>query len=365
MLEQSIPQWLSGEVRIQRGLPVYLQLKEELRSAILSRRLEPGTSLPEERELATLMKVSRGTMRRALQELADEKLIVRHHGRRTVVADTNQLPAVPLAVIFEHGVSTEPSGYLGQVVRELVRSAGAHGAEVLLRDSHTRRVALTPAAQLFILPNDLELLRELSRKGQVVLSIDLIVDGAQVDSIVYDNAGCFAELTRRLIGMGHRRIAYIDVYNEREGVPLPNANSPLRKAGYCAAMDEAGLPHFVTLQSLNPDAIATELPKFLAEVRPTALAAFDDTAAFGAHCAAQSMGLSVPQDLSIATVRLKEQTPRGGLDVSGCVVSQADLARLAVERAIARVEKKDLAGGEILSAPWTWHDGATMAPPKR
>jgi len=361
MLDQTIPLWLKDEGTLQRGLPVYVQLKERLRTAILSRQLEPGVALPEERELAGLVSVSRGTVRRALELLAEEGLIVRHHGRRTTVSSTEHLPAVPMAVIFENGETLGDHDYLGQLVRGLAGRASALGVELLLRDFNARRTALNPAVHLFIMPTHPEIMRELARGGQRVISMDTQVDG--VDSVVYNNVGLFAEATQRLIALGHRRIAYIDVHHERNEARIPNPNSLLRKAGYCAAMDEAGLPHLVTHQNLNPDALAAVLPKFFEEARPTAVAAFDDTAALGAYLAAQSLGLSVPRDLSIVTIRLKEHLPRGGLDVSGGVVSQSELSARAIDHALSMVNQRKPTSGEVVKIPWAWHAGSTLAEP--
>src|SRR3982751_4430256 len=111
-MNQAIPLWLQSEVTVQRGMPVYRQLTDALRAAIVNCQFPPGSALPEERELAASMKLSRGTVRRALEILAQEKLIVRHHGRRSFVAERNRLRALPLAVVFERGESLDASAYL-------------------------------------------------------------------------------------------------------------------------------------------------------------------------------------------------------------------------------------------------------------
>lgn len=339
-------------------MPVYKQLTDALRAAIVSCQLQPGAALPEERELAATMKLSRGTVRRALEILAQEKLIVRHHGRRSVVADRKDLPVLPLAVVFERGESLDSSAYLGQIIQAMSMAAAGLGAEVLLREVSSRRSAPLPAAHVFIMPTSAEPLQQLLREGQRVVSVDILTPG--VDSIVYDNSGVYADITRRLIAVGHRRIAYIDVYYDRDGRRVDNPNSAERMRGYSTAMKEAGLAELTSTHAHSEDALATELPEFLTRTRATAVAAFDETIARATLRAAQSVGLSVPRDLSIATIFLKEYGPRGAA-WSGGEVSQSDLSYRAIERAVARCGNSSLPS-EVIMLPWTWRPGATIAP---
>ena len=55
--------------------PIYIQLVEQLRIAVVSGAYEPGERLPSVRELALAAKVNPNTMQRALTELESEKLI--------------------------------------------------------------------------------------------------------------------------------------------------------------------------------------------------------------------------------------------------------------------------------------------------
>jgi len=65
--------------------PLYYQLYTMLRDAIASGALPSGSKMPSEKELAAIFDVSRNTARRALAELANEKMVVRRAGRGTVV----------------------------------------------------------------------------------------------------------------------------------------------------------------------------------------------------------------------------------------------------------------------------------------
>src|SRR5437868_9985080 len=67
------------------GLPLYRQICQRLREAILSGELSEGTRLPTERALATELGVNRTTIMNAYNELASEGLIEGHVGRGTLV----------------------------------------------------------------------------------------------------------------------------------------------------------------------------------------------------------------------------------------------------------------------------------------
>jgi GntR family transcriptional regulator len=66
--------------------PLYLRLQEALRGAIERRQLKPQDAIPAERELATDFKVSRITVRKAIDGLVSEGLLTRRQGAGTFVS---------------------------------------------------------------------------------------------------------------------------------------------------------------------------------------------------------------------------------------------------------------------------------------
>ena len=67
------------------SLPLYKQLQRTLRQAIETRVLGPDDALPPERDLATDFNVSRITVRKAIDGLVSEGLLVRRQGSGTFV----------------------------------------------------------------------------------------------------------------------------------------------------------------------------------------------------------------------------------------------------------------------------------------
>lgn len=68
------------------GGPLYAQLSQHIESAIRSGQIEEGASLPSERELAQITKLSRVTIRKAVQKLVHGGLVIQKQGSGTTVS---------------------------------------------------------------------------------------------------------------------------------------------------------------------------------------------------------------------------------------------------------------------------------------
>ena len=66
--------------------PLYKEVKLRLTSALMAKEWRPGSALPSESRLAVRFQVSLGTVRKAIDELVAEKVLVRRQGRGTFIA---------------------------------------------------------------------------------------------------------------------------------------------------------------------------------------------------------------------------------------------------------------------------------------
>src|SRR5690606_29945509 len=66
--------------------PLYQQIKSLILRSLQSGEWRPGEAIPSEIELAARFKVSQGTVRKAVDELAAENLLMRRQGKGTFVA---------------------------------------------------------------------------------------------------------------------------------------------------------------------------------------------------------------------------------------------------------------------------------------
>ncbi|MEO0047874.1 MAG: hypothetical protein RLZZ410_833 [Pseudomonadota bacterium] len=66
--------------------PLYQQIKALILGSLQAGEWKPGEAIPSENELAARFKVSQGTVRKAIDELANENLLIRRQGKGTFVA---------------------------------------------------------------------------------------------------------------------------------------------------------------------------------------------------------------------------------------------------------------------------------------
>ena len=69
--------------------PLYRQIKDLMIQALEAGEWRPGQLIPSEQELAARFSVSQGTVRKAIDELAADNLLVRKQGKGTFVASHN------------------------------------------------------------------------------------------------------------------------------------------------------------------------------------------------------------------------------------------------------------------------------------
>ena len=73
-------------IELPRGGPLYLRLKRFIEDAVSDGTIRAGDALPSERDLAAKVDVSRVTVRKAVQHLVREGVLVQRHGSGTYVA---------------------------------------------------------------------------------------------------------------------------------------------------------------------------------------------------------------------------------------------------------------------------------------
>ncbi|MBF4550470.1 LacI family DNA-binding transcriptional regulator [Pseudoclavibacter sp. VKM Ac-2888] len=117
-----------------------------------------------------------------------------------------------------------------------------------------------------------------------------------VDVVTNDDEAGAHQVTRHLLDLGHTRIAYL------QG---PGRISRLREQGFLRAMTEAGVASSAVVDAggmseESAHAAAARLLSRSAAERVTAIFAFNDASAIGVLSVADTLGLRVPADLSVA-----------------------------------------------------------------
>lgn len=162
----------------------------------------------------------------------------------------------------------------------------------VVRSFHERRVdgVIVPASRVgsLYLPHLAEL------RTPIVL-INNQHPGSYTYSVSIDNVSAARRITRHLLQLGHRRIAYI---GNRSGSQADTD----RLHGYRIELRKARLPFrsdLVMHADATPEGGRAVMQRLLARRRPTAVFCYDDLTALGALAAARTAGVSVPADLSV------------------------------------------------------------------
>ena len=108
--------------------PLYEQIKILLTQSLVAGEWKPGDAIPSEFELAARFRVSQGTVRKAIDELAAEHILVRRQGKGTFVASHNE-PAYQyrfLRVTPDSGEKPTPSNLFFGLERGKASGEAAH-----------------------------------------------------------------------------------------------------------------------------------------------------------------------------------------------------------------------------------------------
>lgn len=117
--------------KIDSSRPVYIQIMEHIRGAVLSNEFPPGSRIPSVRDLATEAKVNPNTMQRALTELEHEGLLVssgtlgRFVTNDSRIIDAMRQEAIDLAI----HISAEHFKALGLSMAEAARLISCYKEE--------------------------------------------------------------------------------------------------------------------------------------------------------------------------------------------------------------------------------------------
>lgn len=112
--DRNVPIWL--HVNIRSGVPIYVQLIEQIQHALEVGTLAPGDTLPSVRELAGELAIAPNTIVKAYNELQRMGLIESRAGKGTVVLGE-----------AEESIRTRQQAALLERLRDVVRDASKLG----------------------------------------------------------------------------------------------------------------------------------------------------------------------------------------------------------------------------------------------
>ncbi|MFH1368788.1 MAG: LacI family DNA-binding transcriptional regulator [Elusimicrobiota bacterium] len=150
-------------------------------------------------------------------------------------------------------------------------------------------------------------------KGIVIGSKTAVRGFGYIDS---DNRQGTRDMIEHLIGCGHRKIAFING-------PSDLTSSIERKAAFCETLEKNQLEtrdeYIVNGDYTRGGGMSAAMQLLMLKVRPTVIVAANDDMALGAYDGARSLGISIPEDISVC----------GFDDVDGAALAQPPLTTVS------------------------------------
>jgi LacI family transcriptional regulator len=237
-------------------------------------------------------------VRRRVQAASAELRYVPHGTARSLITRRTDVFGVVLPDLFGE--------FFSEVIRGMDPRAQERGYHLLLSGSHDGRREIEFAVGAMRGRVDGMIVMSPGVSGQAlagclppdvpVVLLNCDVSGTAFPSINVDNHGGARDMTRHLIGLGHRRIAMI------QGVEA-NFDARERLRGFRAAVEEAG----GAVEAVEAAGDFTEAGGYRAALElargphpPTALFCANDSMAVGAMSALRATGRRVPDDAAVA-----------------------------------------------------------------
>lgn len=340
-------------------MAAHSRISATLRAEIQSGVHPAGSRLPAEVALAQRFDVSRGTLRQALQTLRREGFVEAVPGRGYFVAhaspatDTDRRKVV--GVVVPSVAQPFVPALLGWIEDELHAGGysmmvGSSGWTREQQAGRIHRILAEGASGLIAYPVDYDpdpsLFGHLVERQLPVVLIDRYIVGLPIDAVEPDNVGGAYAAVAHLIGLGHRRIAFISTDN------LSTTSVAERVQGYEQALRAvdvepdrelifAGIPVHRRWPSgvtpeVTPDVAA--IARFLDRTRPSAAFALHEVLAQDVIAAAERLGLRVPGDLALVSFDDEAPSVSSSLPLTVAAQPLESLGRTAARLVIERIE---------------------------
>lgn len=268
---------------------------------------------PSIKDIARLARVSHPTVSRALQNSPLVNAQTAAKIRRIADETGYRASAVARGLVTRRTrtiglvVTTVDDPFAGEVTCGIEQAANDHGYAVFLASSNADAERERKVVQALAERRVDGIIVTSSRVGALYLAlleelnvpIMLVNDqypGEFVHSVMIENVAGARAAVEHLIGLGHRRIAYV-------GDRLGYQTDAERLAGYKEALRHAGIEFTAALVKEGdgrPEAAITATDELLQlPVPPTAICCYNDMTALGAMRAIRARGLRVPADVSV------------------------------------------------------------------
>lgn len=330
-------------------IPLYYQLKEEIKQLIEDGIIKPGEKLLSETEMVQKYDIGRLTIREALSQLVNEGYLAKQHGRGTFCKG---VPTRSTQLNIDVLLNTTDNYFIPYYVRGINEVLVSHNANFLVHDTRndinhigtllekilekgTSGVIIQPSTKEEELPEYLfDLFRRFRLKGIPYFMIDSCYKGIESSYAIMDEVRGGYISTEYLVKLGHKRIGGIF----RQGV----RDSEYRKEGLFQALKSYHL-------EISPEWILEDNEKLADKIevlmhgktRITALVCYNDEIALKCLRIMEKIGIRVPDDLSVMGYDDSFIAETANVPLTTISHPKEKMARLAAEKLIEIINKNE------------------------
>jgi len=291
---------------------LYQMVFDDIYAKVSSGTYKEGDLLPSEREIGEQFNVDRTTVRKALQLLVEEQLVVKLPGIGTKVLGKDQ--HVPNEGMLRgkrqgtigfflppsvHRTDRISQPFYSSLFYHTEKEARARGYsclystldenddfEEILKANHYKGI-------IFVTNTPEKFITTARNAGIPCILVNEYTE--QTLSFLVDNTNGMMQMCEYLISLGHKKFALIS------GIPTYlTSQERLIGCRYTFLQNSIPEPYYICTD-WEPDTAYKKAKELLMTVDelPTAIIAFNDNIAFGCLRAASELGLRIPQDISI------------------------------------------------------------------
>lgn len=286
----------------RQGEPLYETVSRAILQAIDQGIFLPARRMPTTKELSKQLSVSLVTTHRALQGLVAVGVLRRVRGMGTFVVESHKQIKARLTIgLISHAEASMGEYYHGRIIDGMRQAAKEHHVDIVLMDyEYAAQSDVAGYIMINPVPNEFDRVAELLDNKKPMMIIGTESHRDDVPSINSDNIRLAANAVEHLHMLGHKRIGYVG-----GGTQLGDSRD--RRAGFiqaCQALDIP--PHNRPILDVPGYRLQTDenlkLNRMISESEITAVFAGGYYLALDVYHAASTMGLSIPDDITVVGV---------------------------------------------------------------
>ena len=344
--------------------PLYMRILGDLQEKIRTGQYVPEQQLPTEVDLAEQYGVSRITSKRALIELEREGLIYRKRGSGSYVKqpdDTNLSGEIGSPVA--HRIISMVLPYMATSELDFIK--GAHdyldskGYFLTIHNSNWKKdkereiitkIPKSGPSGIILYPistiSNIDVVHAIYSNDFPIVTIDQYFDSLPISSVVSDNFEGGYQTAKRLIELGHERIAFVSSVSVEYRSSVRD-----RYLGYCRALKDHRIAidtellvtdFYMEMYSPHASTFYNTLIDRLLDLDVTAIQAEHDHLAVDLVKSCLEKGIQVPKQLAIAGFDDHDISRQAEVPVSSVTQNYYAIGYEAARMIVQRIEQPEL-----------------------